>query len=326
MRAAQLVGPKQFSFTDVPTPTVGQGNVLIEIERWSICGSDIRNLYGAVLPEQSYPAPIGNPGHEIAGRIVESRSDRWDVGQRVIALPHGRDDALVEHYEVLPNRMIAIPDEGDPGDWLMCQPSGTVLYACQQLGTLLGKSVLILGQGPIGLTFTAIFARSGARKVIGSDLLDYRLDFARRFGATHTLNPMDVPIHDAVSEILDGELPDLVVEAAGYPDTLQLGLDLVSEFGTLVMFGLQQRASDENPVPRLRIERFRRSNATLLATASGHMADPTGHIARMVELKQRGWWDPSTMITHRTTFENIQDAYDLYDSRKDGIVKVVIHP
>ena len=92
------------------------------------------------------------------------------------------------------------------------------------------------------------------------------------------------------------------------------------------MFGLQQRASDENPVPRLRIERFRRSNATLLATASGHMADPTGHIARMVELKQRGWWDPSTMITHRATFENIQDAYDLYDSRKDGIVKVVIHP
>ena len=319
MRAAQLVGPKQFSFTDVPTPTVGQGNVLIEIERWSICGSDIRNLYGAVLPEHSYPAPIGNPWHEIAGRIVESRSDRWNVGQRVIALPHGRDDALVEHYEVLPNRMIAIPDEGDPGDWLMCQPSGTVLYSCAQMGSVLGKNVLVLGQGSIGLSFTMITSRMGARNVISADLLDYRLEKAKLFGATHTVNPDKQDLTEAVMEITNGEGADITVEAAGYPDTFNLAFSQVKQFGTVMIFGIQS----DKYVP-LEHNYLMDKQPRIIPTTGARSGDPITQIRDMINLRNRGWADPAELVTHRLGFSGVQQAYDMYEQRQDEIIKVVM--
>ncbi|MCH8063740.1 MAG: alcohol dehydrogenase catalytic domain-containing protein, partial [Chloroflexi bacterium] len=172
---------------DVEAPVVSDGQCLIRLERWSVCGSDIRHAYGPILPEEEYPMKVGAPCHEAAGTIIESRSEKFHEGQRVIVLP-SRDGpgALVEYLAGNADRMAALPDDGDLSGWLACQPSGTVLYSCQQMPNLLGKTVLVLGQGSIGLSFTMITSRMGARNVIGADLLDYRLEKSKEFGATHT--------------------------------------------------------------------------------------------------------------------------------------------
>ena len=73
---------------------------------------------------------LGTPCHEVAGTIVESRTDRFHEGQRVIVLPtQDGPGALVEYLAGKPDRMVALPDEGDLGEWVICQPSGTVLYS-----------------------------------------------------------------------------------------------------------------------------------------------------------------------------------------------------
>ena len=226
MKAAHLVGPKHFEIVDTEVPEVSDGNCLVNLERWSICGSDMRYEYGTVFPEEHYPVDVGAPCHELAGTIVESRSDEWREGQRVIIIPDTHQ-GLVEYYESLPNRIIALPDDGDIGEWLMCQPSGTVLFALQQLGTLLGRTVLVIGQGAIGQSFTAIAARAGARRVIAADLFDYRLEYSTRLGATHTINPSTELLDEAVEEITGGELADVTVEAAGYTDTFAAACRLV---------------------------------------------------------------------------------------------------
>ena len=82
MKAAQLVGPKRFEMMDVDTPTPGDGECLVKLERWSVCGSDIRHGYGPIHPEEEYPMPIGTPGHEIAGMVVESRTDEIREGAK----------------------------------------------------------------------------------------------------------------------------------------------------------------------------------------------------------------------------------------------------
>ena len=87
MKAAQLVGPKRFQFVDVEMPTAKDGECLVKLERVSICGSDIRDGYGPVLPEEEYPFPAGKPCHELAGVVVESRTDEFREGQRAIVLP-----------------------------------------------------------------------------------------------------------------------------------------------------------------------------------------------------------------------------------------------
>ena len=323
MRAAQLVGPRNFEIVDAPVPTVSDGNCLVEIERWSICGSDIRHTYGAVLDEKDYPMKIGHPAHEIAGTVVETRSDRFREGDRVIVLPTS-DTTLVEYIEALPERMIALPDDGPMDEWLMCQPSGTVIYGCQQLGTLLGKNVVVLGQGAIGLSFTAILSRSGVSNLIAVDPLDYRLEYSNKLGATHTVNPTMTPTEEAVLDILSGEKPDIIVEAAGYPDTLNTALRLVKSFGIAMMFGIQQKSRERGFVVPMEYKDFRGSNGRLMTVAAGHSQDILSHIELMVELKQRGWWDPAELITHRLPFVEVQRAFDLYVDHDDGIVKVVM--
>ncbi len=323
MKAAHLVGPKHFEIVEAGVPHLADGNCLVKLERWSVCGSDIRHEYGTIFAEEHYPIQVGGPCHELAGTIVESRSDHWREGQRVIVIP-GTHGGLVEFYESMPNRMIALPGEGDLGEWLMCQPAGTVLFALQQGGTILGKSVLIMGQGAIGLSFTAMVARAGARQVIAADLFDYRLEYSTKFGATHTINSSKELLDEAVNEITGGELVDITVEAGGYPDTLAAACRLVKSFGTILMFGGQQNTGETNPTVPLDARSLLYSNARLIATASSTSGNVMKHIRTMVELRERGWWDPAEMITHKLPFDDVNKVYDMYENRDDGIVKAVL--
>ena len=319
MKAAQLVGPKRFEFMDVDTPTPKDGECLIKMERMSICGSDIRHGYGPVYPEEEYPLAVGRPCHECAGVVVESRTDAFREGQRVIVLPTNDMGGLVEYVTSNPGRMIALPDHGDLTEWIMCQPSGTALFSCKKLGSLLGKRVLIVGQGAIGLSFTMLTSLLGARQVIAVDMLDYRLGYSREFGATHTVNPDQQDVREAVREITQGEWPDITVEAAGYPDTLDMSFRLVKPDGVVVVFGMQ----GDDIIP---VDTSIWINQTMLRTTGGRSNDPITQIKEIVALRDRGWIDPARMVTHRLGFnaEDVNKAYEMYEQRQDNIIKVVM--
>jgi L-iditol 2-dehydrogenase len=321
MKAAQLTGPKRFEFVDVPMPTPEEGECLIKLEQLSICGSDIRHGYGPLYPEEDYPLPAGRPCHECAGVVVESRTDEFRAGQRVIVLPVGYGGGMMEYMTSSPSRMAALPDHGDLAEWVMCQPSGTVLYSCQRMGNVLGKSVLIVGQGAIGLSFTMITSRQGARHVIAVDPLDYRLEFSREFGATHTVNPDRQDVAQVVEELTRGEGADITVEAAGYPETLDTALRNVRPYGTMIIFGNQS----DDVIPINTSLWFSRT-PTIIPTVGGRSADPISHIKEIIALKDRGWADPGKMVTHRLKFnpEEVNQAYEMYEQREDNIVKVVM--
>ena len=319
MKAAQLAGPKRFEFVDVETPTPKDGECLIKMERMSICGSDIRHGYGPIYPEEEYPLAVGKPCHECAGVVVESRTDAFREGQRVIVLPSNDMGGLVEYITSNPGRMIALPDHGDLTDWIMCQPSGTALFTCKKLGSVLGKSVLIVGQGAIGLSFTMLTSSLGARQVITVDMLDYRLEYSREFGATHTVNPDQQDVREAVQEITQGEWPDITVEAAGYPDTLDMSFRLVKPDGIVVVFGMQ----GDDIIP---VDTSIWINQTMLRTMGGRSNDPITQIKEIVALRDRGWIDPARMVTHRLGFnaDDVNKAYEMYEQRQDNIIKVVM--
>ena len=217
--------------------------------------------------------------------------------------------------------MIPLPDQGDLSEWVMCQPSGTVLYSCKYMGNVFGKSVLIAGQGAIGLSFTMLLAKQGADKVIAVDLLDYRLDYAKRFGATHTINPGRQNLPEAVGEITGGVGADITVEAGGYPETLDMSFQHVRNNGMVIIFGIQE--ADVTPV-NLKILRIKQP--TIIPTTGGRSADPTSHIKEIVALRERGWVDPAPMVTHRLGFnvEDVSRAYEIYEDHLDNVVKVVM--
>lgn len=321
MKAAQLVGPKLFEFLDVERPTIKDGECLVKLERVSICGSDIRHGYGPLYSQEHYPLTIGRPCHECAGVVVDSRTAAFHEGQRVIVLPGAGMGGLTEYLASNPGRMIALPDHGDLTEWIMCQPSGTVLYSCQRMGSVLGKSVLIMGQGAIGLSFTMLTAMQGARQVIAVDLLDYRLQWSKEFGATNTINPGKEKLAEAVREITGGVGPDVTVEAAGYPETLDAVFRLVRQFGTVVIFGIQ--GGDIVPVDT---RTWMDQQPTIIPTTGARSGDPTTHIKNMVALKERGLVDPGRMVTHHLNFdvEDVNKAYQMYEQQLENVVKVVM--
>ncbi|MSQ21736.1 MAG: hypothetical protein EXR53_00280 [Dehalococcoidia bacterium] len=318
MRAARLAGPKRFELVQTELPHLQDGHVLINLQRVSICGSDLR-MYDRVLPEEQYPLPVGRPCHECAGVVVESRDDAYRPGQRVIVLPTTHN-GLMEYIAEPAYRLIPLPDHGDLSTLLMCQPVGTVMYSCQRIGSVLGKRVVILGQGAIGLAFTQWMAQQGARQVIVTDLLDYRLEAARRAGATHTINPTKEQVAATVAEITHGEMADVVVEAVGRPETANIIWDLVRKQGLVALFGLPH---DEETFP-FRYNAMMDKLPTIVVTVGARTPDPTQHIEECVDLVAQGRLDLSHMITHRLPFDQVQRAYDMYSEKLDNIIKVVL--
>ena len=111
----------------------------------------------------------------------------------------------------------------------------------------------------------------------------------------------------------------MVVEAAGYPDTFNMAFRLIKQFGTVIVFGIQ--ADDFVPIEHnLLMEKQPR----IIPTTGARSGDPTSHIKEIVGLRERGWCDPSGLITHRIGLSQVQEAYDMYEQRLDDVIKVVM--
>lgn len=317
MRAAQLVGPRKFELLDVPMPSAKPGEVLVRMQHLSICGSDLRT-YDRTLPEEQYPLAAGAPCHECFGVVEESYDDRIRKGQRVIALAGG----LVEYAAVPVQEIVTVPDNVSDELAVFCQPAGTVLYSCQQASPILGQKVLIIGQGPIGLSFTDFMVRGGAEQVIVADIRDYRLDVARKtLGATHTVNPERENVVEAVREITGGEMVDIAVEACGRPDAFNNVFQSIRHQGLVVIFGMQHEV--DTPIT-LDWERMYEKLPRMVVTSSARAGNRQKTVSNVVSLVSQGRLDLSHLLTHRMPFERVGDAFEMYSSKTDNSLKVLI--
>lgn len=323
MKAMQVFGPKHMRMVDVPVPEPGDGQLLIRSEYLSICGSDMRTFRYA-FPEENYPLGHSMPCHECVGVVEVSNSPDVQVGQRVIALSVGRGGRAptgmgAEYALSAPDLIIPLPDGADPSTYIMCQPVGTVLYAARRLGNVLGQTVVVLGQGVIGLTFTKLVSQMGAGQVIAVDHHDYRLAKSREQGATHTINSNNQDPIAAVKELTGGLGADVVIEAAGQPETVNQLKDLVKMFGTIVLFGLPEE-------PRLELDYvgLMRRQAIIIPNVSGSTDNPTQCIKDAVALVEQGSLDVSWLVTHRMPFSEAPRAYEMYESYQEEIIKVVL--
>ncbi|MPZ50101.1 MAG: zinc-binding dehydrogenase, partial [Dehalococcoidia bacterium] len=303
---------------ETPAPLLVPGEVIVRMEHLSICGSDLR-VYDRVLPEDEYPRPIGQPCHECLGVVVESREEGIKVGQRVIAVTN--IGGLAEYLSVPTDLIVTLPEDAPANPaWVLCQPLGTVIHAVEQMGSLFGKRVLVIGQGPIGLTFTQLVARMGARQVIVCDKHDYRLDQAKRLGATHTINATREDIVAGVTEITGGALADIAVEATGRPEALHQLFETLRMRGMAVIFGLTH---DEDVFPidwRMICEKI----PNILVTNSARAGDRVDCVRTAVDLVNQGRIDVSHLLTHRLSWKELARGFEIYSAKAEDSLKVVI--
>lgn len=319
MKAARVVARRKIEFLDIPEPLpLEDGEVKIELESLSVCGSDIYLEYDAELPEEDYPFVPGAPMHECAGTVVESRDPDYSEGQRVIVIP--RDVAGMQEQVVqTADRLIKLPNWGELSEWVMCQHSGTALFSARQWGNPMGRKIAILGQGGIGLTFTMIAERQGAEQVVGIDLEEYRCRKSTVLGATHTINASNESVLEAAEEISSGDMFDVVVDASGDPEGLGIAVDLVKNQGQIVSFSLVDPS-----LVTFDHRKWMSKNIQMNATVIAATDEPIQEIRDIVALKERGWIDPGVLKTHEMKFEEAQEAFEMYRLRQDGVIKVAM--
>jgi threonine dehydrogenase-like Zn-dependent dehydrogenase len=317
MKAAQIVAPRKYAILDVAEPDLASqapGSLLIRTGRTALCGSDMPS-FSLEEPASHYPRTPGVSMHECIGVVAASRSRAFREGDPVLAVPRGMA-GLAEYFLADDSATVALPRYERQDHLLMSQPLGTVVWACRKLGNLLNHDAVVVGQGPMGLLMAHMLSNLGARNVIVTDLLDYRLAVAPKMGATHTINSAKEDAAAVVAEITKGRMADLVIEAVGHGcDTINDCLDLVKRGGTLVAFGVP-----DNKMYNFRFSDFFRKNVHFIGSVGQEIhAD----VPLAMEMIMQGRIEVAPIITHRLPFTEAQRGFELSLHKREQAIKII---
>lgn len=320
MQAALITEPGKVRVDSFADPDPAADQAVVRPELISICGSDLRFVYDQ--PADAYPLKPGQSGHEVIG-VVEAVGCHGDTvfpfepGERVLATPSPHM-GMAERFTIGIDGLVRVP-EGMAAEWLaVAQPLGTVISGCNKLRDVTGATVVVVGQGGIGLLFDRMLRHMGAGTVIGLDLTDTRRAAGLHFGADHVIDAAGDDVPEAVKEAAGGVEPQIVIEAAGEPASVNLALDLVHPYGQLLLFGVPRK-----PVFEFAYLSWYRKRPHMQTSS---IADGTGSslYEQALNLIVRGEIDVDGLISHRLPLARVADAYELARTHNDGALKVAI--
>jgi len=323
MRAGQMLGINDMRCVETPIPEIGDQQILVRTTMASICGSDLHVVcHGAGVPFP-LPCPHGYPGHEGIGEVVRSNHAGVAEGTRVLCFPFaGASEGFSEYQRMHGKYVLPLPECGVPEEQLlMAQQFGTIIFAARQRPVdVVGKTVLVLGQGSAGLFWAYWLKRQGAGRLIAVDLSDARLAVSKQMGADITINAGEVDVMEAVRE-LTGAGPDYVVEAVGRRETLYQSIELVRPGGDLLWFGLPD-TDDSVPIS---FAKFFRKKLTASSTYGAQDEGDAVSFRTALDLIAGGHIDVSPLLSHVYPIEQIDTAFAVAnDPVPAGALKVSV--
>jgi threonine dehydrogenase-like Zn-dependent dehydrogenase len=282
-----------------------------------ICGSDLPYFKGAGHPGASVPGTplgVGKPMHEMVGTVLASGDDRFQIGDTVVGWASDAN-GLAQVVDTDANQIITYDaTHFAPEHAIAIQPLACVIYAVDQLPDVTGKTVAIIGLGPIGLLFAHVLRNGGAGHIIGVDVVD-RAEDAPAYG-------VDEVEHASSSRwaasITPQDAPDIVIEAAGHQSgTLNDAVRAVKNEGTIYYFGIP----DEDSYV-FKMESFLRKNLTLTSgltlERSHSLAAGRDYLENKPELAKRYITDVLPAATEADA------AYHLAIRPRTGQAKIVV--
>ncbi len=322
MRASRVLKRHQIicELADVLSP---QPDELLVRTAWAaLCGSDVHVVHGD-LPMAPRMLKAGTPGHEGIGHVEESPSPDYRTGDLVLTIPgnSARTGTFCDYQTLLSRYALKVPATDIPLEQLlMAQQFGTVIYGLRQLPVdVIGKTVMVMGQGSAGLFFAWSLKHAGAAKVIASDKSAARLAISRQFG-------VDLPVmagKDAEQAVMDhtsGEGVDYLVEAVGSQEALAQSIGLIREAGHGLYFGLP----DTKALVPFNFHDFQRRRLTINAITHALRDRSMSSFQRALDLIVTRQIDVSPLISHAFSLDQIEQAMDYATTYKDNARKVCL--
>ena len=351
MKATVFHAAKDIRVEEVPRPHAGVGEAVIRITLTTICGTDLHIVRG------EYPVRPGLViGHEPVG-VIEELGDGvagYKIGDRVLVgaiTPCGQCRACLSgqlaqcghghgyeaiggwrfgntingaqaEYLLVPYaqaNLAKIPDElTDEQVVLLADIASTGFSGAESGEVQLGDSVVVFAQGPIGLCATAGAKLMGASLIIGVESDTKRTAMARKMGADVVLNQKEVDVISEVKRLTDGGA-DVAIEALGIQETFENALRCLRPGGTLSSLGVY---SGKLQVPYDAFAAGIGDYKIVTTLCPGGKE----RMRRLMNLVQSGRFDPTPLITHRFSLDNIVEAYEMFAERRDGVLKIAIRP
>jgi len=335
MKAVLFDSPGNAKVTEIPDPAIGPEDVLIAVKAAGICGTDIHIYEGDFIA--SYPLV---PGHEFAGEVIEvgEAVRNFKPGDRVAVDPgvfcrkcsfcrENRENfcknfrAYGLHFNGGFAEMAAIKEENVCNieglsylEGAMVEPIGCGIHGIKQVGIDIGDHVLIFGCGPIGLILMQLCKSSGASTLTVVDLVEEKLDLAKKLGATNVLLA-----GDDLPAKLNGLRPEgfqVVIDATGSPPVVQSMFNYVRDRGRLLFFGVCPSGAriEISPYEVYKRELKIYGTFALLHTASA-----------AIEMIREKKINAEALVSHRFPLDEFMTALNMM-LEKAGAMKIIIEP
>jgi len=340
MRVAMYYSNQDVRLEEMPVPQIGPGEVMMRVEASGICGTDLLEWY------RLHKAPLVL-GHEVTGVIaaVGEGMKRYKVGDRICAAHHvpcntchyclsghhtvcdtlrqtNFDPGGFAEYVRLPRinveqGIFTLPDEISFEEATFVEPLACVLRGQRLAHLQPGQCVLVVGSGVAGLLHIQLARASGAGYIMATDIVDYRVEAARKFGADIAVQAKGyTPAY--LRQVADDRLADLVVICSGATSAISQALESVERGGTVLFFAPTDPGVS---IPISVNDLFWRNEITLTSSYGG---SPTDYAAAL-ELIQAGRIRVTEMITHRLGLAETGLGFQLVAQAQDSL-KVIIEP
>jgi L-iditol 2-dehydrogenase len=340
MKVGMYYNNSDVRLEEMDVPSVGDGDLLMEVKACGICGSDIMEWY------RIKRAPLVL-GHEVTGDIVEVGKDvdGFKVGDRITSTHHvpcyecrdclkgyhtacetfhGQNNfapgGFAQYLRIsgnsVPKGTMALPEDMSYEQGSFIEPLGTVVRGMREIGVTPGETVLVLGSGLIGLLQIKLLRTLGVGVIVAADVQEYRLDAAVRFGADHVVDAReDLP--EFLRQVNGGRLADKVIVSTGALAAAKSGLSCVDKGGTVLFFAVP-RPEEQLDID---INAFWRDSKSIKVS---YGAAPVDNLQAM-DLIKSGRVEVDDMITHQLPLDEIGEGFRL---TCDGTasLKVIIEP
>jgi len=348
MRAAVYRGVNDVRVETVPVPKIGAGEILIKVASCGICGTDLKKIHTG-----SHSAPRIF-GHETAGTVVATGAGvrNVSIGERVMVFHHvpcgncyycrkrtyaqcpvykpagvtagfePSGGGFAEYVRVMDwivrdGGVIPIPDGIPFEQAIFVEPVNTVLKGIKTLNLESDETVLVIGQGPIGILLATLAARTGAT-VLTSDLYPERHAIASEYGLRHPIHAGSEDVAARAREATEGRGADTVILAVGVNALIRTAMDAVRPGGKVLLFAQTQHGeSIFDPGAVCMDEKF------LLGSYSSSI-DIQDEVARLVFDGYRNGFDLTRLISHRFSLDQAVEAIQLASNPSAGSMKIMI--
>lgn len=340
-KVVQLIAPRKFEVIEEEVEPVESDELLVKIVSVGLCHSEMPAYLGkstfGINPEgeyyknedMQYPIQLGHEPLGIVEEVGENlRDSDFKAGDYITGLI---SPSFASYVIVKPNiaRVIKLPEDIKKPEYCLGEPLMCISNIVRATTPKFGDYVAVVGCGMMGLTTLSGLAKSAAFELIGVDLIPSRLELAKKYGATKTVNPKEVDAVSVVKEITGGKGVDIVVEISGCMAGFSLACKIIKG-GTIQSFGARGKILIPSlyGIPEMMDAGYdlMYKSPIIHSTHPFYSLDYMDDLRKGIEGYRRGIFPLDSMITHEFELEEIGKAFEMLEHPTPDYFKGIVKP